>query len=97
MNRAANRLVGLVRSNRFAIELVVACSFSFLFHVIDPRVCPDVILEVQGERKIRGFLKELYSWLGKNRAKYLKLILNIVAVNNSAILHWSRRLVMAIC
>lgn len=38
MNRAANTLVGLVRSNRFAIELVVACSFSFLFHVIDLRV-----------------------------------------------------------
>jgi hypothetical protein len=38
MNRAANRLVGVVRSNEFAIERVLACSFSFLFHVIDLRV-----------------------------------------------------------
>ncbi|CAK9201872.1 unnamed protein product [Sphagnum troendelagicum] len=84
MNRAANTLVGLVRSNRFAIELVVACSFSFLFHVIGPKVCPDTILEVQGDRKIRGFLKELYSWLGKNRAKYLKLILYVILMRSLA-------------
>lgn len=55
-----------------------------MYYDVHVQVCPDIILEVQGDRKIRGFLKELYSWLGKNKAKYLKLILYVILMRSLA-------------